>query len=103
MKVIWKKPTWTNKRVLMVTAGVFVLVAVIVIVCLLLRGGPADQPDPSTEPTVSESPMPSAAPAPSDTPEPVITPPALQGSEASGSDIQVSIQQPATDSDLSTG
>ena len=103
MKIIWKKPTWTKKRVLMAAAGVFVLAAIIASLCLLLRGKPEDPlPSPTAPPAVSASPSPSPQPVtPSPTPEPMITPPALQsGSAASGSDIQVSIQLPATDSDL---
>ena len=103
MKIIWKKPTWNKKRVLMVAAGVFVLAAVITILCLLLRGKPENLPLATTAaPTATVSPTPSAQSAtPSPTPEPMITPPALQsGNAASGSDIQVSIQLPATDSDL---
>lgn len=97
------KTALNKKRVFMIAAGVFVLAAVITILCLLLRGGQQHRAaSPSATPTATVSPIPSAALVePSATPEPMITPPAAEpGNAASGSDIYVSIQLPATDSDL---
>lgn len=98
------KTTWNKKRTFMLAVGILVLAAVVGLLCLLLLGDHGRQEaQPSAEPTATAQPTaaPSAA-LPSATPEPAITPPASQpGNAASGSDIQISIQPPATESDLS--
>lgn len=96
------KTTWNKKRTFMLAVGILVLAAVVGLLCLLLPGDHGRQEaQPSAEPTAQPTAAPSAA-QPSATPEPAITPPASQpGNAASGSDIQISIQPPATESDLS--